>query len=270
MIYEHGNIRSYLSAEYAAHSKTNPSYSLRAFARKLNIAPSTLSEVMSGKKRASREMAARLASALKLKSSETEYLCLMADHELAKSEKRKHEIYQKLMQANKHYDFVDLETESFQAIREWYHFPVLELLNLQKTNQDLSLVATKLGISTIQCRDAVQRLITLGLLQKTEAGYSKVSKTRLIVKSEAKNEALREFHNTMLERAKTYLKEQNPKQRFVGSETFRFDEKFLPEANEAFEECFDKLIALSQRSENAEHVFHMGIQFFALSKGDKK
>jgi transcriptional regulator with XRE-family HTH domain len=43
-------IRLYLKAEFRRRHKRNPSYSLRAFAQYLEISPSFLSQVLSGKR----------------------------------------------------------------------------------------------------------------------------------------------------------------------------------------------------------------------------
>ena len=44
----------------------------------------------------------------------------------------------------------------------------------------------------------------------------------------------------------------------------------IEEAKEIFEECFDKLIALSAKAKNPKNVYYAGIQFVSVSKGDKK
>ena len=269
MIYEHKDVKSYLSFKYSESLKKNPRYSMRAFAARLGVASSTLSEVLSGKKKVSREMAAKISRSLELSAKQAEYLCLLAEKEASKSENHKRSVYEKIKGLSRGHSFLDVSVESFKMLSDWYHFAVLELLELPDLNFQVSKLANRLGITSVEFRDAIHRLERLGYVDNSGERPVKKDKVSLQVSSKVRNEALRKYHDTMLERSKAYLASQDPLKRFVGSETLVFDEAALEEANEIFEDCFQKIIALSERAKKPKHVFYLGIQFFSLTKGDK-
>src|SRR5205085_2773960 len=79
VIYEHENYPSFLKAELAGRIMQNPAYSLRAFALKLGIGKSFLSEILAGKKRLSPAMASKLALRLELDDAEATYFRALAE-----------------------------------------------------------------------------------------------------------------------------------------------------------------------------------------------
>jgi hypothetical protein len=52
----------------------------------------------------------------------------------------------------------------------------------------------------------------------------------------------------------------------VGSETFAFSDKHLREANQITEEYFQRMSALAKKPGQKNHVYHLGVQFFNLTK----
>ena len=74
----------------------NESYSLRAFAKTLDVSASALSRVLNGDKGISLERAQTVAARLKLDDRETEYLFLLVQFETAKTPAMKENILQKL------------------------------------------------------------------------------------------------------------------------------------------------------------------------------
>jgi uncharacterized protein (TIGR02147 family) len=70
--------RDILKNQLQKRQKMNPRYSLRAFAKKLEISPSKVSEIISGKKRLSAERAEDIAQRLDLRGKEHELFVLSA------------------------------------------------------------------------------------------------------------------------------------------------------------------------------------------------
>ncbi len=70
----------------------------------------------------------------------------------------------------------------------------------------------------------------------------------------------------MLGKAQGVLHTQTNDQKSVGSETMVMGVEDLAEANDIIESCFQQILALSNRSKNKTHVYHVGIQLFQVSK----
>jgi uncharacterized protein (TIGR02147 family) len=270
MIYEHADYRSYLRAQLSSQMAKNPHYSLRAFAKKLELAPSSLSEILSGKKNLSHGMASKVSFRLGLTAKETEYFILLADLELAASEAMKEQIIQKLQKLNKRRSVASLDIELFRVIADWYHIPIIEMTRLPHIEFSPATIAKKLGINPLEARNAIERLEKLELIEKDAGGRYRKVQDNTLFSSTQKNEALSSFHQQMLERASAALKRQSPKERYSGSETFCLDENLSEEAREIINDCFDKIVALAAKSKKPKHVYHLGIHFFPLTNGESK
>jgi uncharacterized protein (TIGR02147 family) len=266
MVFEHECYQSYLRDVFAKQVAQNPRYSLRAFARKLGIAASSLSEVLSGKKKISHAMALKIASQLNLREKERTYFTLLADLDSARTETLRHEITKKIETYHRRRNVVTLDVELFRAISEWYHVVLMEMTNLKDVNFDPRVLAPQLGITAVEVNAALQRLVKLGLIKKGADRKYQKSESQAVFASAEKNQALRKFHQQMLGLASNAPETQKPADRFVGSETFVFDEKLIPEANAILEDCFDKMIELSNRSKTKKRVYHFGMQLFSVTK----
>jgi uncharacterized protein (TIGR02147 family) len=260
------NYRSLLKMKLADKIAANPSYSLRAMARDVKLSPSLLSDVMKGNKNLSAETAVQVAGALKFTHEETEYFTILVQIEGTKSADLKARLFERLRSLRPKAPVYDLSVEVFRTISEWYHLPILELTHVTSFELTAASAAKALGISTAEADAAIERLLRLELLEKNAAGKLKKSDSFLLTSSAVPSEALRRFHGQMLKKAVESLAEQTPKEKFVGSETFAFDEKNLAKASKLLEECFSKIIDLAGSSRSKSAVYHLGIQMFRLTQ----
>ena len=58
----------------------------------------------------------------------------------------------------------------------------------------------------------------------------------------------------------------NSEERFVGTEIFVFDKTLLSEANEVLEDCFNKIIKLSEKSTQRNSLYQLGMQLVPFTK----
>ena len=101
--------RTLLKKHLVEMKKRNPSYSLRAFARKLEISPSALSEIIAGRRKVSRRTAARVFGKINMTSSEQEKLnALMRQEDSRKP----------------------LPEDVFSIIAGWQYYAILSLFEL--------------------------------------------------------------------------------------------------------------------------------------------
>ena len=75
--------------EFGSRIESNPSYSMRAFARDLEISPSRLSEILNGRGGMSSVMAQKIASKLGLQRSEIDYFKALVERRHGRSKKVK-------------------------------------------------------------------------------------------------------------------------------------------------------------------------------------
>lgn len=263
--------RDLLRSELVERIKKNPSYSLRAMAKQVGVAPSLLSNVISGKKNLSPERALTVAKALNFSTKNRGHFISLVQLESTKSEELKIELLEKLNSAGIGNPSFAIDLDQFKSIADWYHLAILELSHVYGMQMKPLAISQALGISRWQAEEAIQRLIRLDLLELNKR-TGKLEKTleRVVASSSVQHAALRKYHEQMLAKAAASLTQQTPDERWIGSETFAFDPKDLGQAAEILEECFAKLIALSAGAKKKTQVYHAGVQLFRITRERKK
>jgi uncharacterized protein (TIGR02147 family) len=269
MIFEHISYRTYLKEVLADRTSKNSQYSLRAMARQLGFAPSSLSEVMKGTANFSLTSARKLASKLGLPPKEAEYLYLLVQYESTKDAEIKETLFARMKNLNPSKTQVhDLSIDQFRQISEWYHSAILEMVDLHHFVFSPVIIAKRLGISKVEVEVAIDRLIRLDLLEKTKKGEIVRIHDQLITKSNAAdNQALRKFFKQMLHKAGEALETQSPKERVSGYETLAIPPEGLDEAREITEKYFNEMIALGNKYPKKKNVYHLLVHFFNLTDG---
>lgn len=274
MIYDHMECRTFLQEEFDRRCAKNSAYSMRAFAAQIGLAPSTLSEVLRGKKAISANMAFQIASNLGLKEKESDYFCALAQFATVKDPDVRGALQERLRAMNPARQTWDLSLDAFRIISDWYHLPMLEMTSLDEplTAEGASRA---LGISLAEAQGAIDRLMRLELIALEERGRIYRTKGRNITQSASPDAGLRRFHKQMIGKALESIETQTSAEKFVGSETFPFDPESLPEAKEIFEEFFNKMLQLGRKKRGKRAVYHLGVQLFRLTapvhpQGDKK
>jgi len=264
MIYEHNDYRIFLRNTLVERIAKNPSYSLRAMAQSLDVSPSTLSEVLKGKRNISSERAYIIASKLGLQSKEHEYFCLLVQMSNTSKVEIIESLQKKIEKLNPRKEVVqNLTVDLFRTIADWYHSAILHMSELQGFQFKPSAIAQRLGISNFEAEAAIERLLRLGLLSQDDKGRF-FPTTEYLVEAKIPNESLQRFHKQMLEKAAESLRTQSPKEKLIRTETIAIDSKLLPEADELVEEFVTKMNQLFKRSKKKTAVYHLGIQFFNL------
>src|SRR5579884_4269912 len=109
----------FLSREFSRRKMMNPRFSLRGFARFLDLDPSFLSKVMRGPRRATPLLVERIARRLNLSERERQYF-------MSSLSRRPERI--PLEQAHA---FHPLSADEFETISGWQHYALLELVSLE-------------------------------------------------------------------------------------------------------------------------------------------
>ena len=267
MIFEFTSYRSYLRAELAERTRRNPSYSLRAMAQHLGFAHSSLSEVINGRANFSLVAARKTAQALKLKATETEYLCLLVQLESMDEPELRASIQERLskLRPKNKSAIYDLQLDHFKHIADWYHYAILELATLAGFEFTASNIAKKIGISELEAKVAIERLERLELIEIGPNGRAIRHQPNLVVRSDTHHAALKLTYKQMLDQIRTAIDAQSPDERVSGYETVAFDKAALPEVREAFETFFSEIVRISEKHPGKTEVYHLAAHFINLS-----
>ena len=250
----------WLQEEFKTRKRNNRSYSLRAFAQKLDISPGRLSELFSGKRNMTRKVAERVASRLEYTPEEREHFLKLIELR----HKKKMDAKKKKILINN--DFKQLPSDSFYVISDWYHFAILSLIELEDFDSSPKWIAKRLGISLIEAKSALDRLVRLKLIEADEKGRWIKCHDNLTTTHDLESIALKRSHKQSLRQSIDAIDEVPVEWRDITSITMSIDTKKLPEAKEMIKNFRRELCAFLELDEKKNEVYNLNIQFIPITK----
>lgn len=242
-------LQDQLLQRFSKLKEKNSNYTLRAYARKLGIHSGALSAILNGKRRVSRKMALRLAERLMLDPIEMDKIA--ASFEIKTDER----ILPRALQ---------LSADQHRLIVEWYHYGILSLIQLKGFRNDSVWIAKRLNIRPSEARDAVARLIRLGLVERSGKNSLKRIEARVATTDGVRSSALQRAHAQNLELAQTSLDRDPLAVRDFTSLTFPADPAKISIARRLIRRCQDQIEAEMQSASPTE-VYRVCVQLFPLT-----
>lgn len=259
-------VQKLLLTKLAELQAKNPSFSLRALARRGGVSPATLSLVLSGRRNVSRKLVEKLSQTLGFDPRErAELLRGFANHN------------NQLAQADKvDPNYVKLSTDQFRVIADWYYFAILSLVKTQGFNSDPKWIAQRLGIKVSEAKTAIDRLKRLEILVADGSGGLTRTAARYFSSDDVRDLSVRRSHFQSLELAQRSLEEDAIERRDFSSMTMAIYPSKLSEAKTRIRKFLQELDAFleapaeSNLSEKPQEVYRLSIQLFPLSKELKR
>jgi uncharacterized protein (TIGR02147 family) len=277
MIFDHDDPVGFLKEQLAERTKANPSYSLRAFARKLGLSPGGLSLILANKKRLSADRAADVARALDLKESEAEYFIHLSQLKFAKSAGYRNQILEKLFDLRakeaplKNWTTAALAVDQFKMISEWYGLACLELITETPGPWSPRKVGESLGIAQAEADAMIERLRRLKLIEENSVGVFERKTSTLLVESDVPNDAIRSYYEGVQRRSEESVRKQDPSEKSIGAQVFAADPADLPEIKKLTDDYLSALNEVATRGKNRTVVYQAVANVFRLSTpGEKK
>lgn len=255
-----------LDEEFERRKQLNNSYSLRAFARDLDISAPRLSHILNRKEGLSVKSAEGIANNLSLSEKQKNWFCYSVGSLHARSFKERLSFEKKI----EHYKseakvFSEIQLEYFKVIADWYHFAILELTYLNDFQNDSKWIANKLGIMESEASDAIERMKLLELLEEKDGTLIDTFKF-LATPNDTPSMSLKKFNTQLMKKAMEALYEQDVLEREIASNIFSVAKEDLPEIKEDLRDFRRKLEHKANKNKNKDSVYCLSMQFFELTK----
>lgn len=258
--------RQILLRELASRTRRNPGYSLRAFARDLQIPAPKLSQALRGIKGFSAQRAQAIATRLNLSSAEKELFIDLVDSEHARSRISREQAKERIVKKYKDDSFATLDLDRFQIVSDWFHFAILELTDVDDFKSDAEWISERLGIPIKETSAALERLLDFGLLTKGRKGDLKQTQLDLATPSGIPSRAIREQHAQLLHKANASLDKFNVNERDFSAITLAIASDELPKAKNLIKEFRRNFNKEMQNASKKDRVYCISIQFFPLDE----
>ncbi len=240
-----------LQRTYAERCQRNPQYSLRSFAKSLDIDSSTLSSLLRGKRPLTAKTAQRLITKLGITDPAQAQSLLLGV--LGEAE-------------NAVPDYRQLELEAAEAVSTWEHFAIRSLLQLDGYRPSTRTIARRLNLSHTVVTEALARMEKIGLVVNKGDTWFDTGKN-IATPSQVLSPVLRETLRQCMVKAIDSLERDPISVRDMSGITMAISSKKLPEARKLILEFRRKLCAFLEDGYK-DSVYRLNVELFPLSQED--
>ena len=258
-------LRQSLISYFDRARKTNPAFSLRSLAKKINVPAGNLSQFLSGQRKFSATTVESIARQITESPEERK--------DLLEEINRLHVDSKKKASAKKtssDYDYSALSEDEFAALDEWYYYAIRTVLSLAHPKYEVEWLAEKLNISAQKADKALKLLFKLNLIALSPDGKivrtRKHLKTPDSIKKSSKIHAVKtKIHQQHIEHALYSLGAHDPSKRDITWVNIPANSAKLDLAREIIRKCQDDLLALLE-DESPDETYRLTIQLCPMGR----
>ncbi len=244
---ENIDLKSILQNELTHRCKKNPRYSLRSFAKYLNVDAGNLSRAMRGQTQLSKKYVDRISKAL----------CI--DPVVKKTYKQN-----SVSHKNKK-NFELVPDDVFEIISDPIHYAILDITSLEDFKSNIDWLSKRLKITKTQATLGVQRLLSTGLLCTNEKGqWCKSIKKIKTPPGQSTSKAHRKHQFQVLTRGADAIENIPIEKRCHISMTLPTDPQKIEIARKLIENFSEKLCERMSTLDKKE-IYQLGICFYPVS-----
>lgn len=236
----------------------NKNYSLRSYARYLNINPSVLSRLLNKKIPITNKMLLRLQNKINISDDE---LCLL----------QQKLINERLNPKNKwglDTFFDDDELEKFYLLQRWYYLPIIELCNLYPYDLKAELIAKNLKINHSEAVNALKILKKNKILSRSkDKKWRATLGFQALLEKNLFSSAMKARQREVLHKAAEDVAHLNDREFEQCSFAMAIDQDLIPEAKRRIHNFKKKLaLDLAKKSKSKNRVYEFSVSLFPLSE----
>jgi uncharacterized protein (TIGR02147 family) len=272
-VFNYSNPRQFLMERLNARQKNDPDFSIRAWAKELQIGSHTLLiMLLNGKRPLRLKHVPAFAQNLKLPSAERLYFQALIQFDSATTQEEK-ELYSVwLSELSPGKDFKTKEMDQFLVISHWVYTAIImmtELKSFSGTGQEISRLL-KGRVTPIEAQSALQRLLDLGLIAKSEDGKFRATYDRVTTRDDIANEGAKKYHQTAIEAASQAIQEVPLDQREFQSFTMAVRKDKLPLAKEMIRRFRSQFSSAVGAEGDGDDVYQLNLHFFQLTESPSR
>lgn len=242
-----------LKEVFASRQRVNPAYSLRAFARHLDLNASTLSAVLKGKRGLPRKTIPTVAKQLKLSPVERAQFVISLQRASSMWPTPTAPSTRVLSDELHHV-----------IISEWEHFAILALMDAVDFESSTDWIARRLNISRWRVDSCLQHLIESQLIVRAKDESLSKTHAQFTTSDDVMSLALQKSHTESLQIAQQKLEAIPLNQRDFSSVMVTLSADHIALAKTLIRNFRKDFMALVEQTPGRE-VFQLNLQFFPLT-----
>jgi uncharacterized protein (TIGR02147 family) len=248
------DFKSLLQEELLVRCRKNPSYSLRSFAKYLDISHSALTEMLNGKRKITPKSMEKLGLVLGLSIEE------IVNFQKTIRENQSENLKQKA-------SYQQLTIDQFAIISDWTHYAILELIKIKNFPHTAHHIAKALGITKSESNIAIERLQRIGLLECNDEGkfFEINNGFATNISGNLTSAGSKKLQKQILEQSIQALMTLPIEERNHTSMTMAIDPKLLPEAILRIRKFRRELSEFLETEGNPSEVYQFSLSLFPIT-----
>ena len=259
-----------LKEHLSQKKKNNKSYSLRAFARDLQLNNGVLSQFFSVKRIPSLRQGIQIAKSLKLNVREqNEFIQSIAKVKHEKDLNKTKLLIDKISNIKTSAFSYFLSDAKFSVISDWFYYAILELTFVKDFNSDYAWIANRLGLTVSQTKNAVKTLLDVGLIFYDNNNQLKKSEERIVTSHRNKTaKCLKKRQEQILKKSIKSLYSDPIEMRNHSAMTIAINPQHIQKAKMKIDQFLIDMTDFLEVGEQTE-VYELAISLFPLTKSDE-
>ncbi|MBD3418557.1 MAG: TIGR02147 family protein [Chitinivibrionales bacterium] len=267
-IYEFTDYRKYLRAWYEERKTKDAHFSYRIFNALLGFSsPNYVQQVLDGKRNLTVRHVPSVVEGLGLSCNRARYFELLVKFDRTKRESDKAPLLHEISQMRKHLERGRIESSQYDYYSKWYHTVLRELVKNCKAN-DVSYkhLSQQVNppISEREAKQSVKVLRDLGLIVIDENGYYRQSQEFIGTSREARAIGIRQYHNTVIELARTSIERVASRDREISAMTVKISRSGFSTIKKRIREFEDELLEIVAQDSDVDSVYQVNFQLFPV------
>ena len=261
-LHAHHDYRDFLKEVYEERKQRNPLYSYRLFADRLGMDVSQFYRILAKDTQLPLRFVDLFCKELKLDKRSAQVFALQVSLGRAKSEKEKRVLYEKLL-GLRDVERKTLSREQFRFFAQWQASTLRCLIGAGAFRGDYKVLAAMVrpAITENECRDSVETLLALGLVQKGVKGMLQLSEMHLST-GDTPSEVIRAHQAHMLRLAAEGIERFPREARDYSSLTFGVDGDCARDIANMLRECRRQIQKRIGESGQPDRVLHLNMSLF--------
>jgi uncharacterized protein (TIGR02147 family) len=257
-----------LTDELQSRKQRNPSYSLRAFSRDLEVSSARLSRILSGKAAPSRTMSKKIGAKLGYKGETLDWFCALVEARHGKNQEARKASLEFLQRYNHGIGTKKIETKhSFGW--NWYHFAIRRLTQLPDFQSDCAWIGNRLGLGLKKTKEAVQELVTAGALAIVD-GRIEIRENYDVYFGGDRNKVREKMETDLFARQLPSVLSPSRENSYHARHFFTLNREHFEELRALIKSFESKVDDLTYRAEPPNDLFCLSIDLYSLLNSDPK
>lgn len=269
-VFDYFNYQEFLRSYYAERHEADPKFSYSFIQHRTGLDRGYMVKIFKGERHLSLKYIIPFARMLHLSIKETKYFEQSVLYGRAKKDKDKKFHFDQML-SYMNLEKREVEAGKYEYYQEWYYTAVREIIGVGGFWGDYAALgaSVKPQITANQAKKAVNLLLKLGLIEKSDSGKYRVTSRFLTGGAAQTPFVVRKFQADTLQLAQNALSFISKEERNISTVTLSLSSERYGELCEELSNFRKKVIEMAHEDMKANRVYHLNLSLFPISEDIK-